>query len=112
MNKVEERIKTKTLDNNLKMCINVKLWASACLMKVLYMSFAVALVATGLDINRVGAFAFLTLIFMYLDARYLCEERLLRSRGDVAMFDCITSWSVLPYYLSIWVTLALLGVKI
>ena len=112
MNKIEERIKTKTLNDNLKMCINAKLWASACLIKALYMSFAVTLLATGLDMNRVGAFAFLTLIFMYLDARYLREERLLRSRGDVGILECIASWSVLPYYLSIWVTLLLLGVKI
>ena len=110
MNKSEERIKTKTISNELRMVINVKLWASAFFLKTLYMSFAVALLATGLDMNRVGVFAFLTLMFMYVDARYLCEERLLRSRGDVTMFDCITSWSVAYYYMSIWFTLALLAV--
>ena len=105
MNKAEERVKTRTISNELRMIINAKLWASACLMKILYMSFAIALLATGLDTIKVTIFLIPTIALMKLDAHYLSEERLLRSRSDAGLINCALSWSVAPYYLSILLTL-------
>lgn len=98
------------LTDDLKFKIITRMWLSSCLTKACFLALVIAVMLSGTTRPlHAGIMSLVMMIFAWIDAKYLLEERLLRGRASIAS-ECIWSWSVAPYYFSVWITLVLVKV--